>query len=383
MALIAAVCSRCGGQIQVDNSLETGICPFCGTTFITEKIVNNYHTNNTFTSNVVINKVGNAPDYDVAVLIANGFAFIKIHEWDKLLKLSLRIQDEFPRASWGYMFQIMAGYRTDFGSTNSSFSRATISPTFQASAASKVPSTSIVAYLAGIVGRVNTCQVSQKCFLYYSIRQIYARLGYPIVAINIGLPNMNINFIDPAIHPILVNTPIKAPEPSQPLDVVPLDLLLKKAAVFLETPDEHEMFNSITDYQKRLGGATENVVKKLSSYETEVVTSTSELFRMTPINNQKLVLDFKNYHKMKTPAILWSLLAILCTVFTISSATTNTIVSPWGVLAILGLFSSGLFALISIGRLIHYASLIKVGEDKANQIITYALLNFTDKNKNT
>lgn len=52
--LVAAKCTQCGANIQVDASHEAGVCPHCGTAFITEKAVNNYNftnvTTNTFQS---------------------------------------------------------------------------------------------------------------------------------------------------------------------------------------------------------------------------------------------------------------------------------------------------------------------------------------------
>ena len=47
MALKAAVCENCGGNLSVDDAREVGYCPYCGTKYYTEKIVNNnYVTNN-------------------------------------------------------------------------------------------------------------------------------------------------------------------------------------------------------------------------------------------------------------------------------------------------------------------------------------------------
>lgn len=48
MPLVAAKCTQCGANIEVDNSKEAGICKYCGTAFITEKAINNYITNNTY-----------------------------------------------------------------------------------------------------------------------------------------------------------------------------------------------------------------------------------------------------------------------------------------------------------------------------------------------
>ena len=43
MPLVAAKCTQCGANIEVDATREAGICPHCGTAYITEKAVNNYH----------------------------------------------------------------------------------------------------------------------------------------------------------------------------------------------------------------------------------------------------------------------------------------------------------------------------------------------------
>lgn len=42
MALTAAICTQCGAQIQVDESKDAGICPSCGTAFITEKVIHQF-----------------------------------------------------------------------------------------------------------------------------------------------------------------------------------------------------------------------------------------------------------------------------------------------------------------------------------------------------
>ena len=49
MAFVAAKCTQCGGSLQVDDSKDAGICPYCGTAFVTEKVIKNYNfhiTNN-------------------------------------------------------------------------------------------------------------------------------------------------------------------------------------------------------------------------------------------------------------------------------------------------------------------------------------------------
>lgn len=57
MALVAAKCTQCGANIEVDETKEAGICKFCGTAFVTEKVINHY--NNTINiKNATINIEG-------------------------------------------------------------------------------------------------------------------------------------------------------------------------------------------------------------------------------------------------------------------------------------------------------------------------------------
>ena len=44
MGFVAAKCTQCGANIEVDDTKEAGICKFCGTAFVTEKAINNYNT---------------------------------------------------------------------------------------------------------------------------------------------------------------------------------------------------------------------------------------------------------------------------------------------------------------------------------------------------
>lgn len=57
MALVAAKCSQCGATIQVDDSMEKGVCPYCGTEYYAEKIINNTYVTNNY-SGATINVQG-------------------------------------------------------------------------------------------------------------------------------------------------------------------------------------------------------------------------------------------------------------------------------------------------------------------------------------
>ena len=67
MALKPAICTQCGGQIEVDDSKEAGNCQFCGTAFITEKVINQYVTQNNF-AGATINIQGGIEDENLYVL---------------------------------------------------------------------------------------------------------------------------------------------------------------------------------------------------------------------------------------------------------------------------------------------------------------------------
>ena len=48
MGFVAAKCTQCGANIEVDDTKEAGICKYCGTAFVTEKAINNYVINNNY-----------------------------------------------------------------------------------------------------------------------------------------------------------------------------------------------------------------------------------------------------------------------------------------------------------------------------------------------
>ena len=45
MAFKPAICTQCGGKLDVDDSKDAGICPYCGTAFVTEKVISQYVIN--------------------------------------------------------------------------------------------------------------------------------------------------------------------------------------------------------------------------------------------------------------------------------------------------------------------------------------------------
>jgi len=88
MVLQPAICTQCGGQIEVDSTKEAGNCIHCQTAFITEKVINNFIHNTTHNTqnidqrvivkNIIGKEMNEAEDF-----IKNGEMFLNLEEWDK------------------------------------------------------------------------------------------------------------------------------------------------------------------------------------------------------------------------------------------------------------------------------------------------------------
>ena len=92
MALTAAICTQCGAQIQVDESKEAGICPNCGTAFITEKVIHNFVTNNNF-AGATINVQGGV---DIENLYTLARRAVDANNKDDVLKYYGQIRERNP-----------------------------------------------------------------------------------------------------------------------------------------------------------------------------------------------------------------------------------------------------------------------------------------------
>lgn len=63
MPLSLAKCTTCWANLEVDNTKDAAICPYCGSAYIVEKAVNFYNTTNNITANVVNIYGGNSADF--------------------------------------------------------------------------------------------------------------------------------------------------------------------------------------------------------------------------------------------------------------------------------------------------------------------------------
>ncbi len=63
MPLVQAKCTNCGADLEIDNTKDAAICPYCGTAFIVEKAINNYNTTNQIHAGTVNIYGGNSADF--------------------------------------------------------------------------------------------------------------------------------------------------------------------------------------------------------------------------------------------------------------------------------------------------------------------------------
>ena len=92
MALKPAICTQCGGQIEVDDSKEAGICQFCGTAFITEKVIHQYVTQNNF-AGATINIQGGVETENLIKLARRAY---ELKNFDEALKYYTQVKERNP-----------------------------------------------------------------------------------------------------------------------------------------------------------------------------------------------------------------------------------------------------------------------------------------------
>lgn len=87
MPLVKAQCTSCGGVLEVDNSNDAAICPFCGMAYIVEKAINQYNAQG-------------GSEYQKLLDAAHGFE--KLEDYTKAYDMYLRITEEYPQCFDGW-----------------------------------------------------------------------------------------------------------------------------------------------------------------------------------------------------------------------------------------------------------------------------------------
>lgn len=78
MPIVKAQCTSCGGTLDVDNSKDAAICPFCNTPYIVEKAIQQFNINNT---NYIQNAVFYNTKESEAELLKRGIKQLELNVW--------------------------------------------------------------------------------------------------------------------------------------------------------------------------------------------------------------------------------------------------------------------------------------------------------------
>ena len=94
MPLVAARCTQCGAELEVEKTQEAAICKFCGTPFIVEKAINNYAvTNNNYINAQQVIVAGNETADNLAEA---GEKHLRMHNYKNAEECFDRLEKDFP-----------------------------------------------------------------------------------------------------------------------------------------------------------------------------------------------------------------------------------------------------------------------------------------------
>lgn len=101
MALVPAKCTQCGGQVEVDDSKEAGICKHCGMPFITEKAITNYVTNVTNVDNSTNIYIGS--EKSIQKYVNELDAYEKLEEDENIAMHATELMEKHPSEPMAYL----------------------------------------------------------------------------------------------------------------------------------------------------------------------------------------------------------------------------------------------------------------------------------------
>ena len=91
--LIQVKCQNCGSNIKVDNNNKKYVCEYCGSEFILEETINNFHTVNQYhTTQNIVKHIYGTDTMDATDFILNADVFVSLGEFSKA-DYSLRHRD--------------------------------------------------------------------------------------------------------------------------------------------------------------------------------------------------------------------------------------------------------------------------------------------------
>ncbi len=100
MPLVKAICETCGGQLEVDNSLEAAVCPYCRTPYIVEKAIKNYNISNN--GPTYINNATFTEDSEFIRLLDAAEGYEKLGDYANAYKSYVEICRQYPHKFEGW-----------------------------------------------------------------------------------------------------------------------------------------------------------------------------------------------------------------------------------------------------------------------------------------
>lgn len=113
MGFVAAICTQCGANIDVDDSKEAGVCSHCGTAFITEKVVNNYHIHNNVTNNIEHATIHVHTGKNETDIMQRYLAHIKNGSYEKASECIEKLENEYPHKGITYLLKADYDFSVD------------------------------------------------------------------------------------------------------------------------------------------------------------------------------------------------------------------------------------------------------------------------------
>lgn len=95
MAMVAAKCSECGASIEVNDARREGYCPFCGTKYVTQDIIQNTINNNYVTNNIGTAVIQGGDTIDA--MYERFEAYIKLGDLSSSAKVVGEMREKFPQ----------------------------------------------------------------------------------------------------------------------------------------------------------------------------------------------------------------------------------------------------------------------------------------------
>ncbi|MDE7267156.1 MAG: hypothetical protein K2N89_06810 [Lachnospiraceae bacterium] len=124
MPLVPAICTQCGAPLEVNPLKDAAVCPYCRTSFVTEKAINNYNTTNvTQIKNLQTDAIILNDTTSIDNRVRAGETFIKLGNFQAALETFQKLIQECPydhRGWWGLIkaktedFESYMNHSSDF-----------------------------------------------------------------------------------------------------------------------------------------------------------------------------------------------------------------------------------------------------------------------------